>query len=792
MRQSLLATVLVLLIGPSMVAIAQEKAPIPRANPADVGLDPVLSRRLYSMLGGSRYTGIDIGNLRGVVIAVGRNGFLVDERAVGNRTVGENAESMTADTIFDMASLTKPIATATCVMKLIERGEVRLEDPITKFFPELDRHGKRAITVEMLLRHRTGLIPDNPIGDYAEGPARAWEKIADLRLTATPGDRFVYSDVNYIILGKLVEKVAGLTLDKAAAAWVFEPLGMTDTGFLPGDKARCAPTEPFEGEMLRGTVHDPRARALGGVAGHAGLFSTANDLAKYAQMILNEGVGANGKRILSPLTVRLMTDPGDTPPRQRRGLGWDVETSFSSPRGALFGPRSFGHTGFTGTSIWIDPDSKTYVIVLTSRLYPDGKGGSPTALRNKVATAVAASVLNPGPAGAPAPPRPTTAAAAPAVSPVKCGIDVLIERKFDVLQGKSVGLVTNHTGRTRDGKPTIDVLAHAEGVKLVALFSPEHGIRGAVDREVGDDTDPETGLPIHSLYGKNRKPTPENLQGIDTLVYDIQDIGCRFYTYISTLGLVLEAAGAANIPVVVLDRPNPIGGVSMAGPMTDPGKESFVAFHKLPVRHGLTIGELARMFNDQRKSGANLTVIPCDGWRRTDLFDRTGLVWTNPSPNMRSLTEALIYPGVGLLEATNLATGRGTDTPFERVGAPYITDPARFAEALNALGLSGVRFVPIRFQPTERQFAGESCGGVYIAVTDWSRFEPLDLGIGLAVTLRKLYPNDWKPEKLMTLMVNQETFDAIVSGKPLAAIQALWIDGLDDFARARAPYLLYP
>ncbi|MFO0960377.1 MAG: DUF1343 domain-containing protein [Isosphaeraceae bacterium] len=780
-----------LVIGLPVALMAQENTPIPRANPADVGMDPALGRRLYSMLGGARYRGGDIGSLKGVVVAVGRNGFLVCESAAGNRTLGDNPEPMTADTIFDMASLTKPIATATCVMKLIERGDVRLEDPITKYLPELDRHGKRGITVEMLLRHRTGLIPDNPIGDYADGPEKAWEKIADLRLTAPPGDRFVYSDVNFLILGKLVEKVSGLTLDKAASAWIFEPLGMNDTGFLPKDKTRVAPTEPFEGEMLRGVVHDPRARALGGVAGHAGLFSTAGDLAKYAQMILNEGLGANGKRVLSPLAVRLMTDPGDTPPKQRRGLGWDLESSYSAPRGELFGPRSFGHTGFTGTSIWIDPDTKTYVIVLSSRLYPDGKGGSPTALRNKVATAVAASILDPSPAVAAAKPAPAPTVAQ-AISPVKCGIDVLIERKFDVLQGKSVGLVTNHTGLTRDGKPTIDVLAKAEGVKLVALFSPEHGIRGAVDREVGDDKDEATGLPIYSLYGKTRKPTPESLQGVDVLVYDIQDIGCRFYTYISTLGLVLEAAGAAKIPVIVLDRPNPIGGLAMAGPMTDPGKESFVAFHKLPVRHGMTIGELARMFNADRKSGADLTVIPCEGWRRGDLFDRTDLVWTNPSPNMRSLTEALLYPGVGLLEATNLATGRGTDTPFERVGAPYIADPARFAAMLNSLGLKGVRFVPTRFQPSERQFAGETCGGVYIAITDWLQFDPLDVGIGLAVTLRQLYPDDWKPEKLMTLMVHRESYDAIVSGKSLPAIKALWLDGLDDFGKARAPFLLYP
>ena len=255
--------------------------------------------------------------------------------------------------------------------------------------------------------------------------------------------------------------------------------------------------------------------------------------------------------------------------------------------------------------------------------------------------------------------------------------------------------MTNHTGLTREGVTTIDALFKAPGVKLVALFSPEHGIRGAVDTTVADSRDEATGLPIFSLYGKTRKPSPESLEGVDALVYDIQDVGARFYTYISTLGLVMEAAKEKGIPVYVLDRPNPIGGLAVSGPVRDPEFESFIAHHPLPVRHGMTVGELARLFNGERKIGADLHVIPCEGWRREDLYDRTGLLWVNPSPNMRSLTEALLYPGVGLLEASNLATGRGTDTPFERVGAPWI-DPRAFAEALNGLGL---RRRPLRPDP---------------------------------------------------------------------------------------------
>jgi uncharacterized protein YbbC (DUF1343 family) len=305
---------------------------------------------------------------------------------------------------------------------------------------------------------------------------------------------------------------------------------------------------------------------------------------------------------------------------------------------------------------------------------------------------------------------------------VQCGIDVLVAERFARLTNLRVGLVTNHTGRTRDGTSTIDALFRAPEVRLVRLFSPEHGIRGEVDAAVADSKDAATGLPIKSLYGKDRKPAASDLDDLDALVYDIQDVGARFYTYITTLGLVLEAAAESGKKVFVLDRPNPIGGIAVSGPVRDQAYASFIAYHALPVRHGMTIGELARLYNDERKLGCSLEVVRCQGWNRSELYDRTGLVWINPSPNMRSLTEAMLYPGVGLLEATNLATGRGTDTPFERVGAPWI-DPIPFAAALNDANIPGARFVPINFTPRERQHAGAKCGGVQI-VLGWSTGGP--------------------------------------------------------------------
>ena len=751
---------------------ATTRAGLPTAEPASVGLDPAKLARIDEAVAGA----IARGEVPGAVVLVGRRGKIAHASVVGKRALVPGDEPMTRETIFNLASLTKPVATAAAILVLKDRELIRLDDPAAKYWPEFGNRGKEAITVEQLLRHRTGLIADNPIADYADGPDRAWERIAQLGLTGAPGEKFVYSDVNFLVLGKLVERIGGRPLDQFVRDEVFGPMGVA-LAYKPADPARVAPTEPDAGAMLRGTVHDPRARALGGVAGHAGLFGTADDLAVVAQTWLDDGVAPNGRTILEADTVALATAPGATPTGQRRGLGWDIATPYSdATRGAGFGPRSYGHTGFTGTSVWIDPEAAMFVVILTSRLHPDGKAGSPSRLRREVASLAAAAIVHPGTMIRPA---------------VACGVDVLARDGFRPLVGKRVGLVTNHTGRTREGISTIDALARAEGVKLVALFSPEHGIRGLVDAKVADGRDEATGLPIFSLYGKTRKPTPESLAGVDVLVYDIQDVGARFYTYISTLGLVLEAAKERGIGVVVLDRPNPIGGVAVAGPVRDPGRGSFVAYHDLPVRHGMTVGELAGLFNAERGVHADLTVIRCEGWRRDQLYDQTGLLWVNPSPNMRSLTEALIYPGIGLLELSNLATGRGTDTPFERFGAPWV-DPVAFALELNALDLPGVRFAPIRFTPKERQYQGEECGGVLLDVTDRARIEPVRLGIAVALTLRKLYPDEWRPRGFARMLADEATAAAVRNGRPLAEVEATWQRELDAFRATRAKYLLYP
>ena len=373
---------------------------------------------------------------------------------------------------------------------------------------------------------------------------------------------------------------------------------------------------------------------------------------------------------------------------------------------------------------------------------------------------------------------------------VLTGIDVLERDGFALLHGCRVALVTNHTGLTRDGRTTIDVLHGAVDVQLVALFGPEHGIRGESDEKVADGTDARTGLPVYSLYGARERPTPEQLDGLDTLVFDIQDIGCRFYTYISTLGRVMEAASELGLRVVVLDRPNPITGTHIEGPLADEDKLSFTASHPIPVRHGMTVGELARLFQAERGFGCPLEVIPCEGWRRSDWFDATGLLWADPSPNMRSLTAATLYPGVGLLEMTNLSVGRGTDTPFEIIGAPFI-EPRSFAAAFNCLRAGGVRAYPVTFTPRASKFANERCSGVRLLVTDRRVLDAVQVGLILSVLLRRLCPNDWQPQKLLTLLANQAVYDAFATGQDYFHLLPLWLTDGQSFLTRRRSFLLY-
>jgi uncharacterized protein YbbC (DUF1343 family) len=639
-------------------------------------------------------------------------------------------------------------------------------------------------------------------------------------LTSTPGTHCVYSDINFELLAEIVHRVSQVPFAEFVQQRIFRPLGMPDTMFLPpaSMRARIAPTEmctpygwPCDGpnqEMLRGVVHDPTARRMGGVAGHAGLFSTADDLSRFCQMLLNGGTlpGPRGARILSPLTVAKMTAPSTPAIEQNvRGLGWDLDSAYSSNRGELLPLGSYGHTGFTGTSLWIDPATDTYIVFLSNRVHPDGKGDV-TPVRAKVATIVASALNDVTPAmandlawTARTFDSQTATVPAPASLPVQTGIDVLAADGFAPLKGLRVGLVTNHTGRARNGQSTIDLVynasratgAGAPGFQLTALFSPEHGIRGIVDANVPSTKDDATGLPIYSLYGDTQRPTDAMLADVDAIVIDLQDVGARYYTYATTVGYVLEEAAPRKKKVFVLDRPNPIGGVAIDGPGLDASATSFVGyFPGMPIRHGMTLGELAKLFNAEKKIGADLTVIAMKNWRRDEYYDETGLRWINPSPNMRNLYAATLYPGVGMIEYGNVSVGRGTDTPFEQIGAPWIDGPA-LADTLNARKLAGLRFYPVTFTPNASKFANTACQGVFIVITDRNVVRASRLGAELASALVKMAPQEFSLDDSLRLIGSPADITKLKAGEDPAAIAAAWSGAEARWRLLRAKYLLY-
>jgi uncharacterized protein YbbC (DUF1343 family)/CubicO group peptidase (beta-lactamase class C family) len=751
----------------------------------------------------------------GAVVVVGRGDQTLYEKAFGIRATVPAPEPMTVDTVFDLASLTKVVGTTTAVMTLVEEGRLRLNDTVASHLPGFERYGKGGITIRHLLTHVSGLRPDVDLHPWT-GYDAAIELAKDEVPTSAPGEAFVYSDINFFVLGDIVKRITGQTLDAYLKARVFVPLGMTETGFLPPKTLlpRIAPTERcLDGDPtpckrpeiapLRGVVHDPTARRMGGIAGHAGLFSTAHDLKIFARMLLGKGRVGN-TRVLSAATVTAMTSP-QTPPGMRslRGFGWDIDTSYSSNRGDLFPVgTSFGHTGFTGTSIWVDPNSNSYVIFLSSRLYPDGLGDV-TPLRSRVATVAAAAIysesipsvtirLKPdAPSEVSRPPGSGASAFRRIVTeqPVLTGIDVLARDGFKQLRGKKIGLLTNHTGKTRDGKGTIDVLHSAPGVQLVALFSPEHGIRGILDSNVPADRDEKTGLTIHSLYGDTRRPTDNMLAGIDTLVIDLQDVGVRFYTYHTAMAYVMEEAAKRKLAVVVLDRPNPINGWQIEGPISLPSKE-YISYFEMPVRHGMTMGELAKLFNEENKINVDLTVIPVEHWKRDYWYDETGLTWINPSPNMRNLNQATLYPGIGMFEYSNVSVGRGTDQPFEQFGAPWIDGP-RLAAALNAKGIAGVRFYPMTFTPKSSKYANEECQGVFLVVTNRSGLQPVRMGLEIVSALSTMFGDTFDLSTTWRLLGKPEPLERVRRGEDAATVASAWTADEARWRRLRAKYLIY-
>ena len=707
--------------------------------------------------------------LPGGVIWIEHDGS-VYTRPYGYRALVPRRERMTENTIFDAASITKVIATAPSIWLLIERGQIDLDAPVSRYLPEFHGGWRDEMTIRHLLTHTSGLRPDldldKPWSGYDTGIRLALAEEPQNR----PGFVFRYSDINFELLGEIVRRISGMPLDRFAQKEIFEPLGMTDTSFRPVDVARVAPTE-----NLRGIVHDPTARRMGGVAGHAGLFTTAHDLAIYARMIMNDGAP-----VFRPATLRAMTTVL-TPPNVavKRAGGWDIDSAYSRPRGDLFPIGSFGHTGFTGGFLWLDRSSRTFYIFLSNRVHPNGQG-SVIALQKQLGTLVAEAVHT----GKPTARRVDWVTGG---ANAQNGIDVLHAHGYAELRGMRVGLITNQSGIDRAGNPTIDLLRSAPGVTVVELFAPEHGIRGEVDEEFGDTTDPVSGLPVFSLYGPRRAPSADQLAKIDALVFDVQDIGTRFYTYVSRLGLAMEAAAQAKKKVIVLDRINPIGG-AIEGPLPD-SLAVFTSYFSVPVRHGMTVGELATMIAAEKHLDVDLQVIAVRGWSRDQWQDEAGLPWVDTSPNMRSLTEAALYPGIGLLESA-VSVGRGTPTPFEVVGAPYI-DGGALARAMNSVHLPGVWFEPVTFTPDASIDKDRQCGGVRILIMNRQKLQPVRTGLALALALSRMYADHFALERIDPLLRSQRVIDAIRNGSSLDRVIALYSADEASFAERRRPYLRY-
>jgi SSS family transporter len=909
----------------------------------------------FSAVSAAINTAIAQKKLPGAVVVIGHGGKVAFEQAYGVRKLaGEPgldgkpspAESMTVDTIFDMASLTKCLATATAIMQLYEAGKLDFDDPVAKYLPEFAANGKQAVTIRELLTHYSGLPPDVDLKDAwglaapdkAEGIRRAMQS----SLTTTPGTHFEYSDVNYIVLGALVEKLSGEWLDVYAEQHIFAPIKMTHTRFLPislacgmsdlppyslqthsphitGSKyiiecdhpgswpaeliaSETAPTQhddqgtketnPNFDVLLRGTVHDPTTRRMGGVAGQAGVFSTADDTALFAQALLDRLAGRSSNFPLKRETLELMSTPqqpktaqggatiftsyGDTTTGVAlRGFGWDINSAFSRPRGELFPIGSFGHTGFTGTSLWMDPASDTYVILLANSVHP--RGNPPISpLRGEVATAAARALGVGGTTTQVSESRratptskdrsPGTPSGAPSSSTdahVLTGIDVLEATNFAALKEAAarngghlrIGLLTNQTGVDAQGRRTIDVLRGiGDGVELTTLFSPEHGIFGAKDStEIGQEVDPATGLKAISLYGakdEDRRPKFGDLAKLDAVVIDLQDAGVRFYTYETVVGYFLEAgacevAKTHDLEVIVLDRPNPIGGLAVQGPDSNT-TISYINYNygsPVPIRHGMTLGEIAKYIQERHpvtcyfKSGetmrridgtlsivpaglssdsdhnyASLIVIPMQNWHRDEFFDQTGVPWVNPSPNLRSVAEEVLYPGLGMLDATNVSVGRGTTTPFEVFGAgataashtaaggdvaaiPAWFDGREVAAYLTARKIPGVAFTATRFavakDANHYPYHGQTIEGVRLTVTDRVALDSPELGIEILSALHHLYPTQFNLDKAAALVANAQTMAALARGDDPRAITASWAAGLADFKAKREQYLIY-
>jgi len=754
---------------------------LPSATPEEAGFRPGGLDELDRVLDEF----VDQGAFPGGVVAVGHRGKIVHLHPFGHFSYDDDAPAVAADTIYDLASLTKVVATTTMAMIMVDEGRLDLDEKVQDFLPLFIGPGKDAVTVRHLLTHSSGVDWWAPLYEELEGPQAYLERIQAMELVYEPGTDYKYSDLGIILLGEILSRVSGQPLDEFVRERVFEPLAMADTLYRPGKDrlSRIAPTEydDWRGRLVRGEVHDENAFALGGIAPHAGLFSTAGDLARFAQMLLNGGV-LEHHRIVSRETVELFTrKAGDG--ESTRALGWDTKSPEKSTAGSYFSPRSFGHTGFTGTSMWMDPDRELFLILLSNRVHPTRENQLIRKARPAAADAVVQAL--------------TDEYRELPKSVVEVGLDRVAAGEDHGLRGKRLGVIVHAASVAADGRHAIEVLRDAE-LDVVRLMTPEHGLRSraAAGEHVESGTDPDSGLPVVSLYGKRRKPAPEDLEGLDALVFDLQGGGVRFYTYVSTMILALEAAADTGLEFVVLDRPNPLGGNRIEGPVSAPRDivpASFVNMAPGPMVHGLTLGEMARFVNQGLEKPARLTVVTMEGWERHMTWADTGRAWVPPSPNIRSPEAAIAYPGVCLLEASSISAGRGTERPFLFFGAPWI-QPSELQ-----VSVPGFELEPVTFTPTTSpaapypKFLDRECRGMRVHVTDAASAEPYRLGIELLVALQGDADFEWGRDggALTRLIGTTRLLDDLRQGKTVEEIIAADLEDHEAWRRERALALLY-
>lgn len=787
-RVTFLQALFALTLASTSNLFAQVLPKLEVVSPETLAVDSQQLNRIDGLV----FEAIKKNQLPGAVVCVGYQGKIVFLKAYGDKQVEPTRIPMTTDTLFDMASVTKPLATALSVMLLAEQGTIRVRHRASDYLPEFAKEGKEDITIQQLLTHTSGLIPDNPIEDYHDGPAAAWDNICNLAPVTPPGEKFAYSDVGFIVLGELVKRVSGKDVNQFSQEHIYGPLGLHETTYLPPAHLRelAATTEQRDGRWMKGEVHDPRAFLLGGVAGHAGLFSTANDLAVIGQTLANGG-SYHGKRIIGSETLRAMTAPVDVG-TGKRGLGWDKQSGYSSNKPDFFSEASFGHGGFTGTAFWVDPELDMFIIFLSNRVHPNGKGSVNTLagmIGNIAVAAISRTEVKKQEIQRERSELPENKSRQQQNGRTLVGIDALRREEFRTLNSRKLGLVTNVTGKSRDNLFTADLLRASKTHELKAIFNWDwQALAKPSSEEQGDQK--LLGVAVANLKAIETLSTNESFKEIDTLVVDFQDTGISDARLVRGMLQILRAGENKNVPVVILDRPNPYGGNWVSGPIINYAVDDNGATIPLPLLHGATLGELALLLRQEFNISVQVHVVPCDNLKRETTFEKTGLVWEPIGEEVTNYNSLWLEPIRRVLSFADLSWGEGTEIEDEAFGTPWI-DAQQLAEYLNGQGLIGVVFVPVRFTPNAGVHAGHECRGVQIVITDRNQVSLEGVIYAMSIGLKRLHPQEWPHEKVANTFADLAVRQTFNERQAVDVIIQSGREGLILFRQRRGAVLLY-